>query len=223
MGLAVRTSTGPLWRVAAVALVFSLAAISVFIPPGAEPQSTGIVGQTRSGCTCHNASEDLSVVPVIKGLPGFYDPGKEYVLNVSFEGGPAGGVGSARAGFDLIVTSGVLRVDVGSGLARVDPSTGEATHTLEGNGVTWWRVTWQAPGEDTGTVTFTLVVNTVNGDAIQGPGDAWGRMEFSVEEGGRGGIEDAPVFWSVVGIASVLAIIGVAMLASRGPRFQRGR
>ena len=222
MGLAIRTSTGPL-RVAAVALVLALAALSVFVPPGVEPQSAGIVGQTRTGCTCHNASEDLSVLPVIKGLPGFYDPGRDYVLNVSFEGGPAGGAGGATAGFDLIATAGVLRVDEGSALARIDPSTGEATHTLEGNGVTWWRVTWQAPGEDTGTVTFTLVVNTVNGDTVQGPGDSWGREEITAEEGGRGGIDDAPLFWSVLGVVSVLAIIGVALLASRGPRFQRGR
>ena len=222
VGLAPRWSVG-FRRAVAVALVLALAAVTVVIPPGVEPHSAGIVGKTRSGCTCHNITEDLSVEPTIDGLPGFYDPGKEYDLNVSFSGGLASGVGTACAGFDLVASAGVLKVPADSALARVDPSTGEATHTLEGNDVKWWRVVWQAPGEDTGTVTLTLVVNAVNGDGIQGPGDTWGKEEFTIEEGGRGGINDAPLFWSVVGIAAVLAIIGVAYLSSRGPRLQLRR
>jgi hypothetical protein len=157
----------------------------------------------------------------MEGLPGYYEPGRSYDLNISFEGGPVRGPG-ARAGFDLRVTAGVLTGPETSDQVRRDPVSGEMTHTTEGNNATWWRVRWRAPEEDSGRVTFTLVVNAVNGDGVQKPGDQWGRVEFEVEEGGRGGISEAGAFWTVVAAALVLTIIGGAWYATRGPRIGHG-
>ncbi|MCK4300168.1 MAG: hypothetical protein KAX80_11575, partial [Planctomycetes bacterium] len=70
--------------------------------------------------------------PSIDGLPGFYEPGKIYDLNLTFEGGPARGPG-ARAGFDLHASAGQLLVPDGNDRVRQDHSSGDLTHTLEGN------------------------------------------------------------------------------------------
>lgn len=201
-------------------LMVTLVTLAIIAPTPVTSQSAGMVGQTRAGCSCHNITEALSVSSSIEGLPGFYEPGKVYDLNLSFEGGPARGPG-ARAGFDLRVSAGELLVPEGSDQVRLDPPSGELTHTLEGNNATWWSVRWRAPAEDTGTVTITLVTNVVNGDGVQTPSDQWGREEIEVQEGNRGGISDAGAFWAVVGIAAVLAIIGVAWYATRGPSVQR--
>ena len=206
------------WKsLAAAALVTLLVTTVLLAPFPVQSQSSGMVGQTRSGCTCHNATETLGVTPSIDGLHGYYEPGKEYDLNVSFEGGPIRGPGP-RAGFDLRVTGGVLAVPDGSDQVRRDTGSGELTHTVEGNNASWWRLLWRAPEEDTGKVTFTLVVNAVNGDVVQKTGDQWGRVEVEVQEGGRGGISDAGAFWTVVAIAFIVAIVGGAWYATREPR-----
>jgi hypothetical protein len=209
-------------RATAVVVVLTLCTLSVLVPVPSASLSGGITGQTRSGCTCHNVTEALSVIPSVDGLPGFYTPGEVYGMTLSFTGGPAN-VGENMAGFNLATSDGELIVPKGSALVRVDPSTGDATHTISGNDETSWEVKWRAPDKDTGTVTLTLVVNAVNGDAVQGPGDQWGRTEIKIQEGGRGGIQDAPLFWSVVGVAAILAIVAVAYLAIRGPRIELRR
>jgi hypothetical protein len=156
------------------------------------------------------------VVPSIQGLPDSYEPGKVYKLNLAFEGGPA--TMTPVAGFDLAVSEGTLIVPAGVTTVRVDPATGDATHTPMGHNRTSWKVQWRAPGEDSGEVTITLVVNAVNGNLVQDPGDQWGRETYTVAEGGKGGIRDAPLFWSVVGGAAIIGIVAVAYLAMRGPR-----
>ena len=206
-------------KVALLDLVISTSLILVLIPAPASSFSGGIVGQTRSGCTCHNMTESLSVTPSIAGLPGFYEPGEVYELDLGFTGGTAN-LGANVAGFDLSASAGELIGPKDSTTVRVDPSTGEATHTTSGNDEVSWKVRWRAPARDTGTVTLTFVVNSVNGDAAQGPGDRWGRVEVEVQEGGRGGIQDAPMFWSVVGIAAIIAIFGIAYLVTKGPRVE---
>lgn len=186
----------------------------------AAPHSSGIVGKTRTGCTCHNQTESLGVTPSIEGLPGNWEPGEEYVLDITYGGGPARGPG-ARAGFDLRTSAGELMVDGGRLTERVDPGSGEATHTLEGANGSAWRVIWRAPSEGRGDATFTLLVNAVDGDGVQGPGDEWGRYEVTVPEGEPGGLGRASEFWVVVGIAAVLAIAALAWYATRGPKVER--
>ncbi len=202
----------------ALALV-ALVALAAVLPLPAAPHSAGMVGQTRGGCVCHNQTESFSVTPSIDGLPGSWEPGEEYLLNLTYEGGPARGPG-ARAGFDLKASAGELVAGKGSANVRVDPGSGEATHTKEGSNISSWNGIWRAPSEGTGEVTFTLVVNAVNGDGVQGPGDAWGRLEKDVAEGDPGGLGKASTFWIVVGIAAVLAIAALAWYATRGPRVE---
>ena len=202
-----------------VLAIIALVALAAVVPLPAAPHSAGMVGQTRGGCVCHNQTVSYSVTPSIDGLPGSWEPGEEYLLNLTYEGGPARGPG-ARAGFDLKASAGELVAGKGSANVRVDPGSGEATHTKEGSNISSWDVIWRAPSEGTGEVTFTLVVNAVNGDGVQGPGDAWGRLEKEVAEGDPVGLGKASTFWIVVGIAAVLAIAALAWYATRGPRVE---
>ena len=186
----------------------------------ATSHQAGVVGKTRTGCACHNGTESLGVTPVLEGLPRSWEPGEEYTLDITFEGGPARGPG-ARGGFDLLASAGELLTEVGSREERVDPGSGEATHTMTGANDSAWRVKWRAPGEGEGDVTITLVVNAVNGDGVQGPGDEWARLDVIVPEGEPGGLGRASEFWVVVGIAAVLAMAALAWYATRGPRVER--
>lgn len=190
------------------------------LPAPAISHQAGIVGQTRGGCSCHNQTESFSVAPTIEGVPSSYQPGEVYSLRLGYEGGPARGPG-ARAGFDLRASAGHLRAPAGSSEVRVDPSTWEATHTLEGSNASEWTVMWQAPSEGEGKVTLTLLVNAVNGDGVQGPGDQWGRLEVDVPEDEPGGLGRASEFWAVLGMAAVLAILAVAWYGTRGPKVER--
>jgi len=201
-------------------LVLTLLVTSVLAAAPAAPHSSGIVGKTRSGCTCHNQTESLGVTPGIEGLPGSWEPGEEYALDITYEGGPARGPG-ARAGYNLRASEGELVVEGDDSTGRVDPGSGEATHTLAGASGSAWRVLWRAPGEGTGDVTLYLVVNAVNGDGAQGPGDEWGRLEVTVPEGDPGGLGRASEFWVVLGIAAVMAIAALAWYTTRGPRVER--
>lgn len=203
----------------ALALI-ALVTLAAVLPLPAAPHSAGMVGQTRGGCVCHNQTESFSVTPSIDGLPGNWEPGEEYLLNLTYEGGPARGP-SARAGFDLKVSAGELVGTTGPLTVRVDPGSGEATHTKEGSNVSSWHILWRTPNEGTGVVTFTLVVNAVNGDGVQGPGDQWGQLEKEVAEGDPGGLGKASTFWIVVGITAMLAIAALAWYATRGPRVER--
>lgn len=207
-------------RMVTLALV-ALVVLAVLAASPAAPNSAGIVGQTRGGCTCHNQTESYTVEAMINGLPNSWKAGEEYLLNLTFEGGPARGPG-ARAGFNLKASAGELVVPTGSLVVRKDPGSGEATHTKEGANLTRWNVYWRAPGEGAGEVTITLLVNAVNGDDVQGPGDQWGRVQEDIPEGDPGGLGKASEFWIVVGIAAILAIAALAWYATRGPRVELG-
>ena len=207
---------------AAVALLALALAAAIGAP--AASHSAGITGQTRNGCTCHNATESTAVTPAIEGLPGEYEPGKVYRLRITVEGGaPLAVNATAQGGFDLNVSAGTLKVPGGSAAVRVDPATGEATHTLDGRSARNWTVDWRAPGEGEGTVTFTLLVNTVNGDGVQGPPDQWGRAVLTSEVAGAGTLLDVPLFWKVLGAALVVGVVVAAWAAIRGPRITRAR
>ncbi|UCC92764.1 MAG: hypothetical protein JSW25_08885 [Thermoplasmata archaeon] len=202
-------------------VLVAMLVIAALAPLPAAPRSAGILGQTRGGCTCHNQTESFGVEVELSGLPDSWEAGEEYELNVSYSGGPPRGPG-ARAGFNLRASAGELMVLAGDRFARVDPGTGEATHTKEGSNASSWHVMWRSPSEGRGDVTFSLVVNAVNGDGIQGPGDQWGRLEVEVAEGDPGGLGAASPFWVVMVVAAVMAIAALGWYATRGPRVDRG-
>lgn len=209
---------------AAMAAALLALALAAAVGAPASSHSAGITGQTRNGCTCHNATESTAVTPAIGGLPAEYEPGRVYALTIAVDGGaPLEASAKAEGGFDLNASAGTLKVPKGIATVRVDPSTGEATHTLEGRAQRNWTIEWRAPGEGEGTVTFTLLVNTVNGDGVQGPPDQWGRAVLTSEPAGAGTLLDVPLFWKVLGAALVVGVVVAAWAAVRGPRITHAR
>jgi hypothetical protein len=157
----------------------------------------------------------------LEGLPDRWEAGEEYELTVAYDGGPAKGQ-LARAGFDLRASHGRLLAPGDSSDVRVDPGSGEATHTREGSNASSWRVLWRAPGEGKGAVDFVLVVNAVDGDGVQGPGDQWGVTEATVAEEEPGGLGQTSMFWVVVAAAACVAIVAAAWYGTVGPKIGRG-
>lgn len=156
-------------------LVLAVACVIIAATAGVSSRSGGITGVSSSGCTCHGSTPTSAVVPTLSGVPATWEPGVSYDLTVSFTGGPAFSVNPSRmnqGGFNLRASGGSLSNVLSPTTVAVSGS--EATHTSAGNDQTSWNVRWTAPpgpfGD--GTITFTLAVNSVNGDGANS-GDAW--------------------------------------------------
>ncbi len=178
--------------------------------------SGGIVGKTESGCTCHSPTSSVEVTPTIDGLPSTYQPGRVYLLDLSYSGPPPSG-GNAQAGFNLRVEEGTLITSPGDTSVRIDISGKEATQSSTGNRQTTWKVQWEAPEEVGGDIDVTLVVNVVNGDGSPGQGDKWGRTRTTVqEEGGDNTLV-------LVAVLVLLAILAAFLVLRRRPSGTRKR
>ncbi|MDP6857205.1 MAG: hypothetical protein QGH13_06715, partial [Candidatus Thalassarchaeaceae archaeon] len=176
--------------------------LALSLAPEADSLPSGINGMSEKGCICHGAVPDSGVTPSITGLPDTFTAGTTYTLNVSFTGGPSGTSvdGMNLGGFNLAVSSGTLSaVD-----EWVKIENGEATHNgidddghldggndgiedtvaaggepiTSGNDFTSWIVNWTSP--ESGSTTFNLAVNSVNGDGVASTDDKWNTMSISV-------------------------------------------
>ena len=157
------------------ALMILLLAAAMLVAPSASSLPTGISGVKDSGCNCHGATPDSSVIASVAGLPESYNYSESYDLTISFTGGPSAQGNINQGGFHLWVSDGELSVsDATAQLFGVN----EAGHTEAGNDQTSWTVSWTAPATDR-SVEFILHVNSVNGDADGNnggsTGDLWGK------------------------------------------------
>jgi cytochrome c oxidase subunit I+III len=176
-----------------------------------QAMPTGIGGNSvDTGCTCHGAA-DVSVNPFIEGLPDIYNGSETYNITISMEGGPTPS-GTAYGGFNLRVSSGKVLSVNNDTQVWVQSST-EITHNDSGNDQREWVIQWLAPIDDTQDVTFTLLVNSVNGDNSPG-GDSWNSLIVSTEglNSNGGSIVDFTnlAWWLIIG--SVLGLVFVVVL-----------
>jgi hypothetical protein len=65
----------------------------------------------------------------------------------------------------------------GDGSQAVSEEPGALSQSTPGND---WIVTWTAPAEDIGAISFQLVGNAVNGDGMFDEGDHWNILSFSI-------------------------------------------
>lgn len=135
-------------------LLLAVVALAALVPVDAKPH--GIVGAT-GGCTpCHGTQPDLTVTPLIGGLPSEYAPGATYTLTLRVEGGPPINTeglrqGGHAGGFDLFVTDGFLRAPAGSDDVMIsvkggtyhDPTAGHVNVPFPPS--TWGEATFQHP------------------------------------------------------------------------------
>ena len=136
----------------ATALVVILLLISV--PYTVHSNSSGKIGSSVSGCTCHSNSGSLS--PSLSGLPwgaGGYTPGSTHSL--IWDGGPHI---SGDGGFNLDASAGSWS-NLGP---QVQLAQGELTHSSDS--LRSWSADWTAPVAGTGEVTFNLAVLYANGN-----------------------------------------------------------
>ena len=167
-------------------LLFISAPVSSF-PGGIGLDQTaggGPENVAKDGCTCHGTSPSNSVTALIDDVPYAYIPGESYTLRVEVIGGPDKGSGNT-GGFSMAVDAGNL--DAAEGfedlVQNYEGDTSTLTHTEEGAKVEnrAWTITWVAPEENSGKVTFWISLNSVNG-ADGNLGDMWNRVTFHIPE-----------------------------------------
>ena len=165
-------------KMAALAFSLGLLALVVLVPLN-EARSGGISSSDSSnGCNCHSGSADAGVTPTLEGLPDRYTADESYRLYLNFTGGPAAG-GSNHGGFNLKVNGGTLAPVSGDSTVQ-SKGDGSLTHTSAGNDQRTWEADWTAPGTTDSNVTFTLQVNSVNGDGSANSADEWNRLTVKV-------------------------------------------
>jgi hypothetical protein len=128
--------------------------------------STGITGQSTSGCSCHGAASANTIVS-ITGFPANYVNGQAYPITLTITNSL-----QSEAGFDLSVTGGTLsNAPVGTALF----GTTELRHTTPKalvGGTTSWSFTWTAPATGSTSRTMSVAGNAANNDGGTG-GDAY--------------------------------------------------
>ena len=160
---------GRLLIVSLLALLFIAPALGVSTGP---PWENGGKLVVETGCTCHGGgSPSNNVVVSISGVPRSYDLGQSYNFTISLQDA----VNSAGGFMLWDYNSGTLTPGDGSHAVSEEP--GAVSQSAPGND---WVVTWTAPAEDIGSISFQLVGNAVNGDEAFDEGDHWNILSFSI-------------------------------------------
>lgn len=179
-------------------LLFGLLVLMLIVG-SSQARPTGITGDqaegetdvAKTGCTCHsggNITPSDSVTLLVSDVPRLYAGEVVYTLKIQLIGGPDIG-GSASAGFSMRVSDGALGPGAGyEELVQNGEDTFTLTHTEDGNNQAdrSWMITWTAPAEGAGDVTFWLAGNSVDGDGSF-LGDQWNRLSFALTEGADDG------------------------------------
>lgn len=117
--------------------------------------STGIYGQSVSGCTCHGPTSDPTVSVNLTGLPTLPIVGVTYNLTVEITGG------NPAAGYNLAVDNGTITLINGN--TESQTSGTEITHTTPKDliaGATSFSFEWTP--SSTSNATFTYAANNVD-------------------------------------------------------------
>jgi len=170
-----------LGRKAAILVTFAM--LALIAVPTMTSIPSGIDSQGDGGCTCHGDSSSTTTI-VVEGLPENFTAGQTYdfTLTVVNDGMTLWQDGDAEAGWNG--KSGGFRVIVSEGTVTGDSTLtqelkGGLTHTAAGNMMRSWNLTWNAPGDDSKVVEFTLLGNAVNGGDSSN-GDQWNSISTSI-------------------------------------------
>ena len=168
-----------------VVLAFSLQSIAMSGGPSALNSNDDLT--VKYGCTCHNsgAPSDRAVV-MITGVPLMYEPSQQYTFTISVADSLtlSGGDGNTAAGFILSSDAvGNLSWDDSQEIRYADGRPDDASHSEpKSDGI--WTLVWTAPNEDSGSVQFWLVGNSVDGAGIPDDMDYWNLLSFSINPPG---------------------------------------
>ena len=130
------------------------------------------------GCTCHGGGvpNPAAVIVSVSGVPQSYDLSAEYNFTISLTtaDGKDGGFLFWSYGVGTFATDG-------SGIKEANGQPDAISHSAPGNN---WLVTWTAPSEDSGDVSFALAGNAVDGSGLPDEGDAWNILSFFISSPG---------------------------------------
>ncbi len=156
-------------------------------PEGIGNDADGQGDVSIAGCTCHAEAPDNAVTIILEGVPYHYLAGNSYHMKIQIIGGPEIDLSAATGGFAMRVSLGSLAGGEGfeSKVQNWEGDVTALTHTSAGSKTEdrAWHIIWTAPQELSGTVTFTLAGNAVNGDGAPSELDRWNRLTISVGEG----------------------------------------
>ena len=195
--------------------IFSVLMVAMLLAPSLQARPIGI-SNVETGCTCHSGSPSSDVSPFMtlangSALPDIYNAAQTYSFLVGFTGGPGDVATETQenmGGFNLVASKGTL--------ASTDNSTqimaGQLTHTDYGNDQTSWTVEWTSPAS--GTPSFTLTVNSVNGDNQASDADHWAQSTFTMSSMGGGAepLEEAnglTVLFSAIILVMLLLFVAI--------------
>ena len=201
--------------------IFSIVLVAMLLAPSMQAMPTGI-SNVETGCTCHagSPSSDVSVFMTLangSALPETYNAAETYSFLVGFTGGPGDVAAETQenmGGFNLVASKGTL--------ASIDDSSqlmaGQLTHTESGNDQTSWAIEWTSPAS--GTSSFTLTANSVNGDGSPSDADHWAQSTFTMSSmGGEAEpLEDADglvVLFSAVILVTLLLFVAIVYVFYR--------
>ncbi len=168
--------------------------VTVFVAGSGEALHSGVGANANgqgdvslAGCTCHAEEPDNSVTVIIDGVPFHYSPDTSYEMKLQLIGGPEANLESYTAGFSMRVSHGTLGASEGfeSFVQNWEGDIGTLTHTDSGSRTPdrSWMFVWTSPSEGSGSVTFNVAGNSVNGDMAPSSLDRWNRLTASVDEG----------------------------------------
>ena len=152
----------------ALTLLTLIALISI---PFSVAYPDGIGESANSGCLCHGAADELTVVKIL-GLPEAYESSTQYNLSLVIES-------DIERDADAVENWGGFRLIVSSGEILGAPQEYEEGYTHTNASEMSWNVTWISPEDDSKTTRFRLHANAVNGNNEQ-TGDNWNSFELRI-------------------------------------------
>ena len=169
--------------VVAVLLLLLFPSVATSLPSGIGGQQNDIDDVAKEGCLCHNGAPANNVQVILDSVPYAWTPGETYDLQLHIIGGPAAG-GQYSAGFAMRVSGGELGgTGVDNWEGDVESLTPTSASAAESDRM--WDITWTAPAEGEGTITFWITGNSVHGDGGLGNviEDMWNQLTFALVEG----------------------------------------
>lgn len=145
--------------------------------------SSGISGQSTSGCSCHNASSSAATIVTLTGLPAAgYNNGAVYPITVTVTNNTivAASPFGKRDGFDLSSSAGSFTAIAGTSLLGATEIFHNTPKTAT-TGTASWTFNWTAPASGSATVVFNLVGNATNGNG-NSAGDQWNITTVNVSK-----------------------------------------
>ena len=156
-------------------IVIALALVAGYAVHESEGSSGGILGYSRSGCSCHGSRSTATVVSIYTDSSQIV-AGKTYVFSLS-----VANPSEKAAGCDMTVSSGSILDTIGS-TSGLQLYNNELTHTtpriFAGDSAVW-TFKYTAP-KTAGTAHIYVAGNAVNLDGSADAADHWNTLVYNI-------------------------------------------